>query len=94
MNAQGFDLLMFGDTLMEAWRGSYFGEPSERTKGAAEVYHSHFGHKYAAAALGIAGARMLGLLASDPDHVRPCPDGALGPTAPSAAQCDSHAAAS
>ena len=55
---QGFDLLMFGDTLVEALRGSYFGEPSERTKGAAEVFHSRFAHKYAAAALGIAGARV------------------------------------
>ena len=48
-------MLLYGDTLVEAWRGTYLGEPSARTKGGAEVFHSLIGHKYGALALGIAG---------------------------------------
>lgn len=52
---QGFDVLMYGDTLVEAWRGTFLGEPSSRAHGSADVFHSHFSHRWNAAALGIAG---------------------------------------
>lgn len=47
--------MMYGDTLIEAWRGTILGEPSPRVQGCSEIYHSHFGHKYNSVAFGIAG---------------------------------------
>ncbi|EIE19165.1 SGNH hydrolase [Coccomyxa subellipsoidea C-169] len=52
---QGLDVLMYGDTLVEAWRGTFLGEPSLRAQGCADIFHNQFGLKYRAAALGIAG---------------------------------------
>lgn len=52
---QGLDILMYGDTLVEAWRGTFLGEPSIRAQGCSDIFHNHFGLKYRAAALGIAG---------------------------------------
>ncbi len=46
---------MYGDTLVEAWRGTFLGEPSVRAQGCADVFHNQFGVRYRAAALGIAG---------------------------------------
>ena len=43
---QHFDVMMYGDTLIEAWRGTILGEPSLRVQGCSEIFHSHFGHKY------------------------------------------------
>ena len=53
--AQHFDVVMYGDTLVEAWRGTILGEPSLRVQGCSEIFHSHFGHKYSTAVYGIAG---------------------------------------
>ena len=52
---QQFDLIMYGDTLIEAWRGTILGEPNPRVQGCSEIFHSHFGHKYSSLAFGIAG---------------------------------------
>ena len=52
---QHFDMVMYGDTLVEAWRGTILGEPSLRVQGCSEIFHSHFGHKYSSAIYGIAG---------------------------------------
>ena len=53
--AQHIDVVMYGDTLVEAWRGTILGEPSLRVQGCSEIFHSHFGHKYSTAVYGIAG---------------------------------------
>lgn len=58
---QGLDVLMYGDTLVEAWRGTFLGEPAARAQGCADVFHNQFGVKYRAAALGIAGDDPLSL---------------------------------
>ena len=55
MPVQQFDLIMYGDTLIEAWRGTILGEPNPRVQGCSEIFHSHFGHKYSSLAFGIAG---------------------------------------
>ena len=55
MRVQHFDLIMYGDTLIEAWRGTILGEPNPRVQGCSEIFHSHFGHKYSSLAFGIAG---------------------------------------
>lgn len=52
---QHFDVVLYGDTLIEAWRGTILGEPSPRVQGCSEIFHSHFGHKYSSLAIGIAG---------------------------------------
>ncbi len=52
---QHIDVMMYGDTLIEAWRGTILGEPSLRVQGCSEIFHSHFGHKYSTAVYGIAG---------------------------------------
>ncbi|CAL8464562.1 g4097 [Coccomyxa elongata] len=59
---QGLDVLMYGDTLVEAWRGTFLGEPSVRAQGCADVFHNQFWVKYRAAALGIAGDTTANLM--------------------------------
>ena len=56
---QVLDVLMYGDTLVEAWRGTFLGEPSLRAQGCADIFHNQFGMKFRAAALGIAGDQAL-----------------------------------
>lgn len=56
---QHFDVMMYGDTLVEAWRGTILGEPSLRVQGCSEIFHSHFGHKYSTAVYGIAGKPVV-----------------------------------
>lgn len=55
LSAQAFDVVMYGDTLIEAWRGTILGEPSPRVQGCTEIFHSHFGQKYSSVPFGIAG---------------------------------------
>ena len=55
MPVQQYDLIMYGDTLIEAWRGTILGEPNPRVQGCSGIFHSHFGHKYSSLAFGIAG---------------------------------------
>ena len=52
---QHYDVVMYGDTLIEAWRGTILGEPSLRVQGCSEIFHSHFGQKYSTGVYGIAG---------------------------------------
>lgn len=56
---------MYGDTLVEAWRGTFLGEPAVRAQGCADVFHNQFGVRYRAAALGIAGDSPVSLSIMD-----------------------------
>ncbi|CAL5224691.1 g7416 [Coccomyxa viridis] len=60
--SQHYDVMMYGDTLVEAWRGTILGEPSLRVQGCSEIFHSHFGHKYSTAVYGIAGDATANLM--------------------------------
>lgn len=51
-----YDLLMYGDNFVEAWRGTFLGSPWTMFSGGPLIWSSIFGKQYNAAAFGIAGA--------------------------------------
>jgi len=66
---QAYDLILYGDSLTEAWRGTDHCQPCtrpglERTgcDGLPALFNSTYGRRYRAAALGIAGDRVANLM--------------------------------
>lgn len=51
---QGVDLLFYGDSITENWRGTSVGRPYPGGQGMPAVYQKHFGG-YKSAVLAIAG---------------------------------------
>ena len=62
---QGFELVFYGDSISEDWRGTSAGIPWPLASGTADVFYKHFGSKYNAEVLAIAGGRPK-LLACQP----------------------------
>ncbi len=56
MPLQGFQLLFYGDSILETFRGTSRGGPCARCAGGPEVYAEHFGSKYRSEVLAISGA--------------------------------------
>lgn len=54
---QGFELVFYGDSISEDWRGTSAGIPWPLASGTADVFYKHFGSKYNAEVLAIAGGR-------------------------------------
>ncbi len=52
---QGFELVFYGDSISEDWRGTSGGMPWPIGSGSADVFYKHFGSKYNAEVLAIAG---------------------------------------
>lgn len=53
---QGYELLFYGDSITEEWRGTDTGRVClGRCDGVPEVFHRHFGSKYRSNVLAIAG---------------------------------------
>ena len=52
---QALQLEFFGDSIVEAWRGSQHGQPSVRCQEGPAIFKAHFGPEYEAHAWGIAG---------------------------------------
>ena len=54
-SVQGFELVFYGDSITEDWRGTSGGLPWPIASGTADVFYKHFGSKYNAEVLAIAG---------------------------------------
>ena len=52
---QGFEILFYGDSILETFRGTSRGGPCARCAGGPEVYAKHFGSKYRSEVLAISG---------------------------------------
>ena len=55
---QGFELIFYGDSITEDWRGTSGGLPWPIGSGTADVFYKHFGSKYKAEVLAIAGGSL------------------------------------
>ena len=53
---QGLDVVFYGDSIVESWRGTELGVSVERAKGIPDMWGRHFGEPYHAKAFGIASA--------------------------------------
>ncbi|GAB4817138.1 hypothetical protein N2152v2_004184 [Parachlorella kessleri] len=61
--ARGFELLFYGDSILEAYRGTSRGEPcNESCEGVPEIFRDYFGSKYRAGVLAIGGDQTAHLL--------------------------------
>ena len=54
--SQGLDVVFYGDSIVESWRGTELGVAVERAKGIPDMWGRHFGEPYNAKAFGIASA--------------------------------------
>jgi hypothetical protein len=50
------DVVFYGDSIVESWRGTELGVAVERAKGVPDMWGRHFGEPYNAKAFGIASA--------------------------------------
>ena len=55
---QGFELIFYGDSITEDWRGTSGGLPWPIGSGTADVFYKHFGSQYKAEVLAIAGGSL------------------------------------
>ena len=55
---QGFELIFYGDSITEDWRGTSGGLPWPIGSGTADVFYKHFRSKYKAEVLAIAGRSL------------------------------------
>ena len=53
---QRLDLLFYGDSILETFRGTSRGGPCARCIGGPEVFQQHFSSKYNSTVLAISGA--------------------------------------
>ena len=69
LHVQGYDLIFYGDSITEIWRGTSCGSPFKVTNGDIDnttyvsydlraVTYEAFAHKYRTGVMGIAGAHM------------------------------------
>ena len=56
MPSQRLELLFYGDSILESFRGTSRGGPCPRCARGPEVYQQHFGSKYNCTVLAISGA--------------------------------------
>ena len=57
MVAQGFELVFYGDSITETWRGTDLGKPCKRAgcKEAPATFQKHFSDLWRTGVLGVAG---------------------------------------
>ena len=55
---QGVDVVFYGDSITETWRGTDMGRECRRCAGVPTVFKEYFG-KYATAVLAVGGGRPL-----------------------------------
>jgi len=59
---QGLDVVFYGDSIVESWRGTELGVAVDRARGIPDMWGRHFGEPYNAKAFGIASAQRLSVL--------------------------------
>ncbi len=54
---QGFELVFYGDSITETWRGTDLGKPCKRPgcKEGPDIFRQHFGDRWRTGVLGVAG---------------------------------------
>ena len=57
--SQGLDVVFYGDSIIESWRGTELGVAADRAKGIPDMWGRHFGEPYNAKAFGIASAQHI-----------------------------------
>lgn len=57
----GFDLIFFGDSLIEMWRGTRGNKPFAPRAALPGIFHDHFQQRWRAAACGMSGDTVAGL---------------------------------
>lgn len=50
------ELLFYGDSITETWRGSDMGRQCSRCAGVPDIFHKYFGSKYKSEVLAVGGA--------------------------------------
>ena len=56
---QGFELVFYGDSITETWRGTDMGRPCSRCAGVPAIFQKYFGSKYDTEVLAVGGAPSL-----------------------------------
>lgn len=54
MDAQRLDLVFYGDSITESWRGTSLGTLFARCAGSPDVFEKYFSSKYTTKVLGVA----------------------------------------
>lgn len=54
------ELLFYGDSITETWRGMDMGRQCGRCQGVPDIFHKHFGSKYESEVLAVGGAPLPG----------------------------------
>ncbi len=57
LHAQGVDVVFYGDSITETWRGTDMGRGCRRCAGVPAVFQHYFG-KYSTSVLAVGGARL------------------------------------
>ena len=52
---QPLDLVFYGDSIAETWRGTDMGRDCWRCKGGPEIFHKYFGSRYKANIFAVGG---------------------------------------
>lgn len=52
---QGFELVFYGDSITETWRGTDMGRPCSRCTGVPAIFQKYFGSKYDSEVLAVGG---------------------------------------
>ena len=65
---QGVELLFYGDSITETWRGTDMGRQCSRCAGVPDVFAKHFGTKYAAEVLAVGGTPPPACMHAPPLH--------------------------
>ena len=55
---QGFELVFYGDSITETWRGTDMGRPCSRCAGVPDIFHKYFGAKYDTEVLAVGGTQL------------------------------------
>ncbi|BDA46856.1 probable platelet-activating factor acetylhydrolase IB subunit gamma at N-terminal half [Coccomyxa sp. Obi] len=60
--SMGYELLFYGDSITETWRGTDMGRQCSRCQGVPEVFDEYFGSKYKAEVLAVGGDQAAHLM--------------------------------
>ena len=56
LHSQPLDVVFYGDSIAETWRGTDMGRECGRCQGGPEIFHKYFGSRYSAKVFAVGGA--------------------------------------